>query len=188
LKAVKLGDGLNVIRKATFGGCSALLELILPEGVKEIGEEAFSKCACLKMVKLGSELVTICARAFGGCSALLELVLPDGVKEIGQEALSGCRNLLIVKFGIGLKMIGKMAFSGCSALVQLAIPDRVRSIGKDAFSGCDSLKSLSLAPFWAGVANGRGWFQKTDAARSRFGWGLFPGEPVCSQRCSARFS
>ena len=64
--------------------------ILIDEGIKEIGVDAFSGCANLKSVKLPSSLNTIGANAFKGCSKLTKLWLPSHVVKIDNNAFNGC--------------------------------------------------------------------------------------------------
>ena len=72
--------------------------VIMPEGVKEIGAEAFWMCEQLESINLPESLVTIGEEAFTGCKSLKELRLPAGLQEIGRCAFpwrSGLKTLTI---------------------------------------------------------------------------------------------
>ena len=102
-------------------GCSSLTNIKIPEGVTEIGNNAF-----------------------GGCSSLTDIELPEGVTTIGQNAFYGCSSLTKIEILEGVTYIAHSAFYGCSSLTNIEIPESVTSIGWNAFSGCNSLKSINV--------------------------------------------
>jgi len=59
-----------------------LKEIIIPEGILEIEEEAFANCSHLTKVTLPSTLRKIGRNAFAGCKALEQVVVPDAITEI----------------------------------------------------------------------------------------------------------
>ena len=68
----------------SFTACAE--ELILPEKLKDISEEAFMGNARVTTVKMPDQLETIGARAFKDCASLEEVELPDSVISIGEDA------------------------------------------------------------------------------------------------------
>ena len=65
-------------------------KVVLPEGVRVIGEEAFASLTALEELSLPSTVEEIGPYAFwsSGTEAL-ELVIPKGVKSIGEDAFKG---------------------------------------------------------------------------------------------------
>lgn len=83
---------------------------VVPEGVTEIGEKAFSDCAELKTVILPDQLEIIGDSAFSNCIAIEKIVIPEGVSELRAGT-----------------------FSGCISLKNVVIPDSVTSFGEGVF-------------------------------------------------------
>ena len=88
-------------------------DVVIPEGVKAIGE-----------------------RAFYGCKSLESVTIPEGVTEIGGFAFRGCTGLRKVAVPESVKTIGRYAFGDCESLKNVTIPGRVEEIDKFAFHGC----------------------------------------------------
>ena len=88
-------------------------DVVIPEGVKAIGE-----------------------RAFYGCKSLESVTIPEGVTKIGGFAFRGCTEMREVTVPKSVKIIGRYAFGDCESLEYLTIPGRVEEIGKFAFKGC----------------------------------------------------
>ena len=63
-------------------------EVVLPQTIREIGENSFRFCVKLKSITLNKGLEIIGQRAFLGCSALKEIVIPASVKKIGYECFA----------------------------------------------------------------------------------------------------
>ena len=60
--------------------------VVIPEGITEIGKNAFFRNRKIKKVILPHGVITIGNNAFAGCENLTELNLPDTVQNIGDCA------------------------------------------------------------------------------------------------------
>ena len=69
LKKVTLTDALRIDNEC-FSGCSYIEEIILNEGVKEIGEKAFNGCLALTTVTIPKSVHTVAFDAFSQCNKL----------------------------------------------------------------------------------------------------------------------
>ena len=118
-------------------------EVVVPEGVTEIGPQAF-RGADVEQVFLPSSLEKISRSAFEECRYLSSVDVPEGVTLIGAEAFSGCESLESVRLPGSLKRIEDSAFENCSSLDWVDIPEGVEWIGSGAFSWCSSLERISL--------------------------------------------
>lgn len=136
--------------------------VIIPEGVKEVGESAFSGCESIETIKVPKTVKKIDEYVFEGCSNLKEIVLPQKVKT-EKGIFSGCLSLcnedgLIILDDVlygwkGLKQgekilvipegITKIAKCGLSHyfsyyswdLKEIVLPDGLLEIGEAAFKG-----------------------------------------------------
>jgi hypothetical protein len=61
------------IEDRTFSNCSSLTSIVIPEGVKSIGREAFYHCTSLTSVTIPSSVTRIGDRAFDNCTGLQKL-------------------------------------------------------------------------------------------------------------------
>ena len=95
-------------------------ELIICDGVTNIGEYACLAGASLQEVKLGKDIKTIGQFSINTCVSLENIIIPDGVTEIARNA-----------------------FYGCTSLTNIAIPNTVTSIGEQAIGGCTSLTNIT---------------------------------------------
>ena len=119
-------------------------DIVIPDGTKKIGANAFSYYTKLTSVTILDSVTYIGNHAFDGCSGLTSIVIPDSVTSIGDYAFDGCSGLTSVTIPDSVTSIGNGAFADCSGLTNITIPDSVTSIGDYAFSGCSELTSIAI--------------------------------------------
>ena len=113
---LKLSASLTKIEERSFAHMYGLkTEVVIPEGVTEIGEGAFS-CSYMPSVRLPSTLKKIEKQAFMYAYNLTKITLPDGLETIGDEAFSGCHPRNAVVLPASIKSIGKKAFDRDGAI------------------------------------------------------------------------
>ena len=81
------------IQRVDFNGCHSLQEVVLPEGLEEVGSFCFMDCHSLERVGLPSTVKKIDSSAFKNCRRLTQLELPEGLETVGYDAFGGCRRL-----------------------------------------------------------------------------------------------
>ena len=78
-----------------FNGCSPnLSEVLLPEGLVFIGENAFN-ASSINSIQIPETVCSIGENAFNGCP-ITGIDIPEGVTSIGNDAFSGCTYLKVV--------------------------------------------------------------------------------------------
>ena len=91
--------------------------VVIPEGVTEIGRNAFYRCMSLKSVTIPEGVKKIGASAFEFCEYLESVSIPEGVTEIGEGAFNNCGSLKTISIPEGVAEIGEGAFEPDTALV-----------------------------------------------------------------------
>lgn len=137
-----LPQGVQVIADDAFSGCGYLTNVNIPKSVQTIGNRAFAECKRLKKLFLHDAVTTIGESAFENCIGLQELYIPDSVVELGANAFSGCVALKKLKLSNNLTEIREGTFKQCK-MPELTVPEGVTDIGADAFDGC-SFGTLNL--------------------------------------------
>ena len=128
-----------------FGYRSSVTDIVLPETVTEIGDNAFASAYKLKEISIPN-VTTIGANAFSGCSELNKIETGDNLVTIGDSAFKNCTKLSQFYTGNKLVSIGNDAFANCTDLFRFTLPETVTSVGDGAFSNCTSiLEVLNLS-------------------------------------------
>ena len=81
-----------------YSSRKSIVSVVVQEGVKSIGEYAFSGCTNLMSVQIASSVGSIGKFAFYNCSSLREIVLPGALKSMGSFVFSGCSALDKISF------------------------------------------------------------------------------------------
>ena len=109
------------LKDDAFKGITSITTIVIPEGVKEIGNYAFNGCTNLTSVTIPNSVTTIGSNAFDGCTALTNITLPDGITAIRTNAFAN------------------------SGLTSVEIPASVTGVASNAFAGCSDLTTITVA-------------------------------------------
>lgn len=141
---VIIPEGVEEIGWGCFLDCGSILGVSLPQTLRVIGGSAFSYSSLQGELLLPEGLEAIGGGAFLGCELTGELEFPSTLKEIYESAFSGCKFTGSLVFPQGIKKIPDMCFSGAGFTGTLTIPEGVEEIGHEAFSGCGFRGELKL--------------------------------------------
>jgi len=184
---VQVHPSVTVIPEKAFSGRKKLEEIILCEGLQEIGSYTFSHCSVLNRIDIPASVNIIHDHAFYYSSKLEEVNLYEGLQEIGTYAFSGCKRLKTIKIPTtvtvvcnntfsfchklervelceGLLEIRENAFICCTSLTQIKVPLTVSIIGKGAFKEC-KLKTVELREGLVEIGDGafyNCWFEEVN--------------------------
>ena len=111
----------TVVRGVRIWDLRALREIVIPDGVEEIGRYWFRD------------------------SQIESVTVPASVKRIQPHAFENCKRLRRVTFQTGseLQIIGNSSFSR-SALEEVSVPRGVQIIEDNAFGSCANQKSVTF--------------------------------------------
>ena len=140
------------IRSNAFKSNTIIITFIFPNGVTQIGSNAFYGCNGLAgNLIIPESVVNIDSYAFYGCTKFTgNLVIPDAVTSIGEYAFYNCSGFDgSLTISNNISEIGRATFSNCTRFTgELIIPDNVKSI----FSNTSSDSSNAFYRF--GYTNG----------------------------------
>ena len=141
IKEVVLPASTKVIKANVFTNCTSLEKVTILGSLDYIC--GFSYCTKLSSISLPEGLKDINENAFSGCSSLTSISLPNTVTNIGQYAFYNCTNLNSLQMSDNLKTIGKYAFQKCG-LSSIVIPKTTTTIGEYAFKDCSKLTVVTV--------------------------------------------
>ena len=154
-------DNVVAIEDRAFENSTNLVNITIPNSVKNIGGGAFASCTSIKNVIIPDGVENIGKGAFRHCTSLESVSIPNSVVSLGNSdekwvgiggfggggpilgVFGDCTNLTSVTLPSNLTTITVGLFSYCSELKEITIPDKVTSIDNWAFSCC-SLESITL--------------------------------------------
>lgn len=119
-------------------------EVVVPEGIKAIGDNAFSDCEVIVRVLLPKSLVWIGERAFSKCPNLKEVTIKDGLEKTTFGIIfADLPSLEKVNLPNTLGCLSDRMFTNCPMLRTSNIPDKLNYIYPNPFDHT-SIKTLYL--------------------------------------------
>lgn len=137
------GKVVNSILPNSFES-SDVVEVYLPNSIKEIGHDSFNGCFKLEKIIIPDKCRYIGANAFCDCISLTNLFLPKNMVEIGPHAFSGCIELSKINLPDALDCINESLFENCTSLPYIIIPKKVKTIHSNAFANCSGITKIKF--------------------------------------------
>ena len=145
-----------------------ITDLVIPEGVTNIGDMLFYGCTGLTSVTFPSSVTRIGSVAFYGCTSVTKVIVPDIAAWCNISFGNGLSNPLVYAHHLfsdenteitdlvipeGVTRIGDWAFYYCSGLTSVTIPSGVVTIGSNAFYSCSGLTSVTIPENVTGIGD-----------------------------------
>lgn len=118
--------------------------VIVPEGITEIGDNAFFRCDEIVSIELPETVSYIGNSAFKYCDNAVCITMPKEIKFMGAEVFQYCWKLKELILPEGVTSIGETMLEGCTNLERLVIPNSVSRVPRTALSTCRKLRHIEL--------------------------------------------
>ena len=147
--------GLESIPTTAFHRCPNLTSVVIPKGLKSLGEyNPFANSPAMVSVRVDEGNTTYDSR--DNCNAIIETAtgklvtgiqtttIPATTTAIGVIAFAGSSEMTAIDIPDGVKSIGRQAFWDCRKLQSIHIPASVTSIDKEVFVNSWNLAKMSV--------------------------------------------
>lgn len=145
---ITLPSNTTYLAEACFKYLSNLETINLPNGITEIGKEAFYGCTKLD-VQIPSTVEVLGQSAFQDCSSLTASQLPSTLKRINTSTFSGCSNVTFSSLPEGTitYFSASNTFQNCSKITISKYPNNLTSVmnASNTFNGCSSIPKFDYA-------------------------------------------
>lgn len=127
-----------------FANRWSIIDIQLPDGVINIGANAFNSIDSVTNLIIPSTVSTIGAGAFWGMSNLQTINIPEGVTIINENLFNNCQKLNNVIIPNTVTEIARNSFVLCKGITTLEIPNSVTTIGYNAFGQCSNMTDVTI--------------------------------------------
>lgn len=148
------------IAGAAFKACTRLKDIIIPESVQFIGNDAFFRCTSFENITIPGSVLEMGDGVFNGCTGLKNVMLGNGIENIGEYAFAGCSGIENIVIPDSVAVIGESAFENCTGLKNVSLGSGLTYIGDYVFYGCTSLKTVcynGTIDEWNKIEKGKDW-------------------------------
>ncbi len=165
-EAVENLDVKEVLDNYAFKGRTDIIEIVIPEGVKEIGKGAFDLCTALKSVTIPDTVTTIRDRSFAK-TGITSATISERVETISGNPFADCADLqeiivdennkyyLTDEVGV-LYDISETVVISCPANVSVesyTVSEDVEEIRADVFGCCGNIGKITIFNYNCNIYN-----------------------------------
>ncbi len=137
-------DGVTEIGDGAFKGCLQLEQVVLPDSVNRIGDQAFRSCTRLREIVLGETVEHVGHSAFRDCTGLKHVAIVNPAIHMVGRTFENCASLEVVELPDETEEIFDSAFNSCGSLTRFRFPGALKIVGESAFSDCVQLNHVEL--------------------------------------------
>ena len=125
----------------TFGQCSNLLSVELPDYMTSLPERCFEQCTRLATVDMGKGL-TSCGKGCFQQSGVESIVWSPEITTLGENCFKDCKKLISVDVPGTIAIIPQNCFYNCTNLTNLTLAEGLTKIDSGAFQN-DNISTLT---------------------------------------------
>ena len=125
----------------TFGQCSNLLSVELPDYMTSLPERCFEQCTRLATVDMGKGL-TSCGKGCFQQSGVESIVWSPEITTLGENCFKDCKKLISVDVPGTIAIIPRNCFYNCTNLTNLTLAEGITKIDSGAFQN-DNISTLT---------------------------------------------
>ena len=140
---VILPNGVTTIANDAFSGASTLTSIALPPSLTLIGQRSFLGTSGLTAIAFPEGLTKISRYGFSG-SGLTSISLPTSITSVETGAFRETLSLTSAILPEGMTLVADELFYGATNLQTVTLPSTTTTIGKNAFYGGSLLTSITL--------------------------------------------
>ena len=137
---------IETVGKAAFSNCKLLAgELVLPNGLSNLGEDSFYGCASLTALTMEDEFNGLDAEGgqFNACKSLASVTLSSALTELPARAFFNC-GLTDLPDLKNVTTLGQACFQKNNNLTEITVPETITVLGVNAFAYCESLNKITV--------------------------------------------
>ena len=144
LTDIMVPQGITIIGDQAFAGCTGLRELALPEGLTSIGASCFLSCTNLESIILPETLTKISNNAFQNCVSLESIILPNSIRTVNGQAFYLCSGLKEIKICGNITTFRTTVFSDCPNIEKLVISSNVTALPSSLFTNVNLINLTEI--------------------------------------------
>ena len=166
--AIKNGGGIIKENTKIFLNGQEIKDLVIPDGVKIIGPNAFNRFKSIETVTVPVGVDSIGDNAFLGCSNITKVTAHDVASWCGihfgntmilqngnaiylsnpvcisQNLYIGNERLTELDIPEGVEEIGYSAFYRCLGITKVSLPSTLKKVGANAFADCTDIRIVNV--------------------------------------------
>ena len=137
-----LPEEVEIVKDDAINRCKNLLTIVINDNCKIIESYAFDNCTACTSLTMGKNITFVGHMAFRSFKALTELTLPDELLEIDDYGFSFNTNVKSLVLPNKVERIGQGAFNHFDACERFELPASLTNYGPTPFSNCNSLQEM----------------------------------------------
>lgn len=148
-------EGITEIEDYAYSGRNDITCVVIPNSVTSIGNCAFEYCTSLERVTIGNGVINIGERAFDSCEKLTSITFPDNIISVNEYAFDN--TAWYNNQPDGVVYVGKMAYKYKGEMPEntsIEFVDGTKRINSNIFILCENLKKVIIPDSVTTIGNG----------------------------------